>query len=664
MFFCILISFIVAILAKIYSFFLLLLILPLFIFLVIRKKGKKYLIASLISLILGICLMYLPHGSSGEKDLIGLCVTRKENYIFLLTIEGKYLVYDDGQTALFSIVKVTGNAEKAMFSHYESGFNFSSYLETQGIFYKLKANKCDLIFDSHYNLDFLKSYSFSYLDDKTYLIVDSLLFSNSLSELKEQNSLQALGLTSAFAVTGFHLSFFLSIMKKLFSKKLKNGYDYLELIVLFTFLFLSSFKYAIRRIFLLKSAALINKKLKTQISSLEVLSLVCLMMLIIEPYSLISSSFYYSFPFLFFLRIIQPRFRNKRSSFFLLLLCFYFPIRILNSPEFYILSPLSQIILLPFSHFIFLLSLPVLVIPQIGYILNPLNNFYLTIIEFAYKKSPYLINGHVSIIIALLLYVFIIVFFILRTYRYLKQAKILACSVIILTIPIFIPDFTSHKEIDFIDVGQGDATLIRYNKTDILIDTGGNINIDLANECLIPYFHSKKMSELDAVIITHLDYDHYGALNDLNNNFLIDKIYYPEDFIKEPDETISIDSISIRNLNHCSEGNDTNKNSGVYYLELDDTKLLIVGDAPKEIENQIITDNPDLDVDIIKLGHHGSNTSSSYKFLKAISPDLAIISCGYNNIYNHPSLETLDTLYRLNIPYRRTDLEGTISIKI
>lgn len=662
MIFCILISFILAILAKTYSFFLLALYIPLILFLIKRKKEKKFIIASLISLSVGIGMMYLPHGSFGDKELIGLCVTRKENYIFLSTIDGKYLIYDDGQIPLFSIVKITGKAEQALFSHYESGFDFSSYLHTQGVFYELKAKEYEFIFDSHYNLSFLKSYSFSHLNESAELVIDSLLFSNSLYDLKEQSSLQALGLTSAFAVTGFHLSFFLNILKKLFSKKLKKSYEYLELSILFIFLFLSSFKYAIRRIFLLKAITLLNKKTGSRLSSLELLSLVCLFMLIIEPYSLTSSSFYYSFPFLFFLRIIQPRFRNKRSSFFLLILCFYFPIRILNSPRFYVLSPLSQIILLPFSHLIFLLSLPLLFIPQIGYLLNPLVNFYLSIIDMVCTNSPYLLNGSVSIFLALMMYMPIILFFVLRTYRYLKAAKSLAFSAIISTTLIFIPDFIPHKEINFIDVGQGDATLIRYNKTDILVDTGGNINIDLANECLIPYFNSKKITMLDAVIITHLDYDHYGALDKLKNNFQVGAVYYPEDFIKQPNEEITIGDINIKNLNIYSDGKDPNETSGVYYLELDDTKLLIMGDAPKEIENQII-EHMNIDIDIIKLGHHGSNTSSSFKFLKAITPELAIISCGYNNIYNHPSLETLDTLNRLNIPYRRTDLEGTISVK-
>lgn len=657
-------SLVIALVSSFYSYFFLFLFLPILLFLIIRKKSKSYYILAISGLLLGIILLLLPVGSTGSKGLTGLCVYRKDSYLFLWTIEGKYLVYDDNQIPLFSIAKITGESQKALFSHYESGFRFQDYLATQGVFYKIDADSISLIFDSHYRLDFLKTYSFSYLNEDSRLIADSLLFSNSLYDLKENAFLQDLGLTSAFAVTGFHLSFFLSILRKLFGKKLKKSYDYLELTFVAIFLFLSSFKYAIKRIFLTKLAYKINKETGSKLDSLNILSLVAIIMLILEPYTLFSASFYYSFPFLFFLRIFQPRFKNKRSSFFLLLLVFYLPIRMVSSPTFYILSPLSQILLLPMSHLIFLLALPLLLIPQIGIILNGLISLYLKLIRLVHTNSPFLINGKVSIIVSIVLYIPLLLFFIMRTYNYKRQAKVVAFTSVALASLIFLPDFSSHTDITFIDVGQGDATLVRYKKTDILIDTGGSMSVDLATECLIPYFYSLKMTDLEAVIITHLDIDHYGALEKLNENYPIENIYYANDFLKQRNNTMTIGDIKVTNLNDFHISNESNDNSGVYYFDIEDTSILIMGDAPKEVENAIIERNPSLDVDIIKLGHHGSSTSSGSNFLRAISPSLAIISCGYDNIYNHPSLETLTTLRTLKIPYRRTDLEGTITIKL
>ena len=85
-----------------------------------------------------------------------------------------------------------------------------------------------------------------------------------------------------------------------------------------------------------------------------------------------------------------------------------------------------------------------------------------------------------------------------------------------------------------------------------------------------------------------------------------------------------------------------------------------MGDAPKEIEESILEDHPDLRADILRIGHHGSATSSSEAFLSYLSPEVAIISVGEQNSYGHPAQETLATLARLDIPVRRTDIEGTI----
>jgi competence protein ComEC len=87
-----------------------------------------------------------------------------------------------------------------------------------------------------------------------------------------------------------------------------------------------------------------------------------------------------------------------------------------------------------------------------------------------------------------------------------------------------------------------------------------------------------------------------------------------------------------------------------------------MGDAPKEIEENILKEHPSLDIDILKVGHHGSNTSSGKNFLKAISPKLAIISCGEKNSYGHPHKEVIFNLESLHIPYTRTDTEGTICL--
>ena len=177
------------------------------------------------------------------------------------------------------------------------------------------------------------------------------------------------------------------------------------------------------------------------------------------------------------------------------------------------------------------------------------------------------------------------------------------------------------------------------------------------------YFHKRKIEKIDYCLITHLDYDHYGALNELKENFEVKNIYYPYDFDNLEDNTLDISGLKIKDLNNYNISNESNYQSNVFYFSIKETSFLITGDAPKEIEELIIQDNF-LDIDILKVGHHGSKTSTSPLFLDAITPQEAVISVGENNIYSFPNNEVLNLLTERNIKIRRTDLEGSITFKL
>ena len=211
--------------------------------------------------------------------------------------------------------------------------------------------------------------------------------------------------------------------------------------------------------------------------------------------------------------------------------------------------------------------------------------------------------------------------------------------------------------VSFINVGQGNSCLIHSGLTTIMIDTGGNVSTDIATECLIPYLKKKQIYDIDLLITTHDDYDHSGAVNSLISNFTVKK--YIKDYRYFP---IVIGNFTLNNYNiypHLWE--EENDESLVINFTLKDYDFLIMGDAPKKIENEIIKNNPKLKTDILLVGHHGSNTSSSEAFIKQVSPKEAIISCGYKNRYGHPHKSTISILNKYNIKIRRTDLEGTIT---
>jgi competence protein ComEC len=214
--------------------------------------------------------------------------------------------------------------------------------------------------------------------------------------------------------------------------------------------------------------------------------------------------------------------------------------------------------------------------------------------------------------------------------------------------------FTSS--VSFINVGQGDSCLIRYKNYAVLIDTGGSIYKDIAQECLIPYFKKNRIYDIDLLITTHDDFDHNGAASSLINNFKVKKyITEKEDF------PYKIGPILLSNLNQFDYEND-NDNSLVIHFKMGNKNYLIMGDASKAVENQIMEKYSNVPCDILKIGHHGSDTSTSEKFVSFVNPIEAIVSVG-DNKYGHPHKSVLDILKEANIKIRRTDIEGTITYK-
>jgi competence protein ComEC len=211
------------------------------------------------------------------------------------------------------------------------------------------------------------------------------------------------------------------------------------------------------------------------------------------------------------------------------------------------------------------------------------------------------------------------------------------------------------QEVSFINVGQGDAILIRDGLATVMIDTGGSLSFDLAREVDIPFLRKERIFAIDCLIASHGDYDHIGAASSLIDNYWVKK--YIDDASDFP---LTVGRMKFENLNVFG-GSEENEESLVLTLDFMGKKWLFTGDAPSSIETKILQDNPDLNIDVLKVGHHGSKSSSSEAFLKAISPEVAIISVGKKNSYGHPDEETLKRFQDLGIPVRRTDMEGTIS---
>ncbi|WP_455088914.1 ComEC/Rec2 family competence protein [Peptoanaerobacter stomatis] len=239
-------------------------------------------------------------------------------------------------------------------------------------------------------------------------------------------------------------------------------------------------------------------------------------------------------------------------------------------------------------------------------------------------------------------------------------------------------------QVHFIDVGQGDSTLIiTPDKKTVLIDAGDEQH----SSRTMGYIKSQGIEKLDLVIATHPDADHIGGMDKVIKNFDIgmfsmplvskDTKQYKE--IKQELKNKKLKNKPLYTGDGLSVGkdvklqilspqknktySDTNEYSIVARLSYKEVSFLFMADATMENEIAIINDFDDISSDVLKLGHHGSSTSTSDYFLGKVNPSIGVISCGKNNKYGHPHKEVMNLLEKYNIMIFRTDKQGSIVLK-
>lgn len=269
--------------------------------------------------------------------------------------------------------------------------------------------------------------------------------------------------------------------------------------------------------------------------------------------------------------------------------------------------------------------------------------------------------------------------------------------IFILIVLIFINVFYKPNEfkLNFIDVGQGDSTLIttESNKK-ILIDGGGsefNSSFDVGEKTLLPYLLKHHVSKLDYIIISHFDSDHVGGLFKILEKLKVEKIIIGKQFensenyqkfikitkeknikikVVKAGDKIYLDKNTYINviwpdINNIVNENIVNNNSLVFKMVYKNFSILFTGDIEEIAERRILNLYSDkLKADILKVAHHGSKTSSIEEFIKAVSPRIALIGVGKNNNFGHPNEEVIQRLKNYNIKIYRTDFNGEIDLKI
>jgi competence protein ComEC len=270
-----------------------------------------------------------------------------------------------------------------------------------------------------------------------------------------------------------------------------------------------------------------------------------------------------------------------------------------------------------------------------------------------------------------------------KGYKALKI--ILTISAIIISISFLTQNNNVNYEnkmiIHYIDVGQGDCILIQVNNKNLLIDSGPSSN----RKDLLNYLEKLDIKKLDYIIATHPHEDHIGNMDTIIKRYDIGSFYSPKVITSSTTFENMISALVDKNLKinvlkKGVKGIDLGKNteievfsplenissdnlndySPIIKITFFNNSFLFTGDAEISTEDTVLSQNNNLNCDILKVGHHGSSTSTSTDFLISTNPSVAIISVGKNNSYGHPTSETLSLLNSYNIRTIRTDINGTV----
>lgn len=250
-------------------------------------------------------------------------------------------------------------------------------------------------------------------------------------------------------------------------------------------------------------------------------------------------------------------------------------------------------------------------------------------------------------------FVFIFVFIVV----YIQCLKHFKWKYMILFLIPFLEVFCNpFFQVYTLNIGQGDCSVIvePFYKSVVMIDCGQSLYRDNVERIIFPFLENKNIHTIDTLILTHDDFDHSGGYDHLKEKVKIKQV------IKNSKDKVNVEYPFYLLLQERM-AKDENDSSIISYFTYDHLNYLFMGDASKEIEKQLM-DAYDLKADVIKVGHHGSNTSSDAAFLDSLDCRIALISAGYKNKYDHPSTETLKTLDHLHIHTFCTSTNGSIAI--
>ena len=702
---------------------------------------------------LNICGIVVEEMSSSDfydKYIVKIIQGKYKNTKLILKIKK-----DKKDIKLGDLIYVSGEYEEPSIQRNYKGFDYKQYLKTRKIYGTIKSDTNKIKIMKHNQISSITLLADKV---KKYIIfVSSQMFSEEISGLlvgiligdKEniseevQEDFKNSSLSHMLAVSGTHVSYIilgLSIILNNFGKRYSSIFSIFFLIF---FMYITNFTASVVRAcimgIIMLGSRIFYKKSDIYVS----MGLSILIILIENPFKILDIGLILSYSGTLGIVILYKIWSNKikqknriiKYIINTLLITFaaqlfVFPIIAVYfnniSITFFISNLLATPILAIIIIFGFFNILVYFILNEIGIILSiflKLNLKILIFISHSCANIPYAnLLTITPKIFYVILYYLIICLYIIRykitnikeEWQYLSSLekksvlilkkiiknkrkyilKILLILLIIIILNITISNINKQTKIYFIDVGQGDSTLIiTENKKNILIDGGGNItnkDYDIGENVLLPYLLDRGITKIDYLIVSHFDYDHVGGLYEIIEKLNIKQIIIPkveniseEENIflnKVKEKHININRVNENNkiyidknttihilspLNKLIEDNYINNNSLVFKFIYNNFSILFTGDIEKIAEEKILNNlkKEELKCDVLKVPHHGSKTSTTEKFLEYVNPKIALIGVGKNN-FGHPSDLVIERLERKGIKIYRTDLNGEIEIRI
>ena len=651
----------------------------------LSKYGLFFFIGVLIISIIRVNFFYKKSIYNGnEKNfIVEVKQIKKSNKdtIYFKNTENLISYYEAFPYNVGDILKVKGELKKIKRNTIPNSFDYKNYLRSKGIYYELKISEVVLLKPNNSLLNKIINYiekRIHSIGGHNEYLYAFILGNNGYFKDEVIEKYQVNGLIYLLVIGSLQMHLIVRLLEKLLKiLKIEGLLEILFLaIIIIVYILLVNKVIGVLRsglCFLIKK---ILKYLKISIDYSNIILLVASILLIINPFYCQNIGFQYSFIISYALRLVS---KKITGNYFLKLLKISYvafivslPISIYHNFSLNFLTIILSIIFVPLINF---LLFPLCIITFIFPCIIPIFNFIVDLIEelntFFYQIIPFYFNVRKPTYIVVLIYYL----FIYLTY---KNKKFYYVLISLFLIHLNINKFLNEKFVLFFDVNQGDAIIIKNRDNISLIDTGGSYNYKYSSD-IIRYINSIGLSKINFLILSHGDYDHMGEAINLVNNFKVEKVIFncgpyndlEKELIKVLDKKkikyyscikeLNIDKSKLQFLQTKGYDNE-NDNSNVIYTELNGYKFMFMGDAGVTTEKEILNKYNLTDIDVLKVGHHGSKTSSSKEFISEINPRYSIISVGKNNRYGHPNKETLDNLENSKI--YRTDEDGSIMFKI